>query len=67
MEVSTPASDLSTLQMHDADDVGEHLVIVIEVRSGADESHIAADPGKILPEFRQQARRGILVVVQRVM
>jgi hypothetical protein len=52
--------------MQEADDVRQYFAIAVEVGRGADELHVPADAGEILPELRQQPRRGIAVVVERV-
>src|SRR5207249_9258046 len=65
-KAAAQSCDLSALQMHEADDVGKYLAIAVEVGRGADELHVAANAGEILPELRQQSRRRIAVVVERV-
>src|SRR6516164_2803578 len=52
--------------MQEADNVGEHLAIVVEVGRRAHEPDVAAEAGKILPELGQQSRSRILVVVERI-
>src|SRR5260370_40556063 len=60
------ACHLPALQMQETNDVGEHLAIMIEGTGRAKKPHVAAHAGKILPELRQQPRRRVLVVVERV-
>src|SRR5690242_18620441 len=65
-QISAYPCDLPTLQMQEADNVGENLTVAVEVAGGAEEPYVAADAGKVLPDLRQQARRGVPVVVKRV-
>ena len=46
---AAPGVDVAGLQLEDADDVGEHFVVVARFDRRADEIHVAADAGKILP------------------
>ena len=44
--------DVPALQMQETDDVGHDFVIAAHVAGRADELHVAADAGEILPEVR---------------
>src|SRR4029077_4652139 len=58
-QVATDTGDLAPLQMQQADNIGEHFAIVVEIGGSAEELHVAADAGEVLPELSQEARRRV--------
>jgi hypothetical protein len=64
-QISAYPCDLPTLQMQEADDVGQNLAIAVEVAGGAEEPYVAADAGEILAQLGKQAAGRRFVVVER--
>ena len=60
------ADHVAALQVHDADEIGDDLIVGAEVGDRTHIGHVAAETGEILAEAEQQAAGGMLVVVERV-
>ncbi len=64
--LAAPRVDGAALQMQHADDVREDFVVIPDVRGFADEIDVAADAGKILVPFREEAGGRVLIVIERI-